>query len=346
MKNRVALIGCGGIGDYHLGHFIALGDRIQLVGFCDLILSRAEDFSRRSSGCPAYTDYVKMLDETNPDMVFIAVPPAVRGEIEFELIRRKIHFHIQKPVALNRDLAIRVRDAAEAAGLITACGFQCRYSSFIEKGRRFCAENPIVFVDCTRIGGVPPQPWWRTKSTSGGQLLEQTTHQVDLVRWFVGEPDTVFSFNTHGFITGDECPGYDTDDASVTVVKFKNGALATIGTGCYETDRHSFDSKVVFSARDCRAELKILNSLTVFGKKETAEEGGEAFSAPDGSTGVVYREKTDAGLESDRTFIEAVITGDPSAIRSDYRDAVKTLEFTLACNEAMETGLPVKVIYG
>ena len=47
----------------------------------------------------------------------------------------------------------------------------------------------------------------------------------------------------------------------------------------------------------------------------------------------------------DHTFIEAVITGDASKIRSPYEDAVKSVLFTLACNESMETGKPVKVIH-
>ena len=48
-------------------------------------------------------------------------------------------------------------------------------------------------------------------------------------------------------------------------------------------------------------------------------------------------------MACDRTFVEAVLTGDASRIRSPYADAVKSLAFTLACNESMDTGLPVRV---
>jgi len=43
--------------------------------------------------------------------------------------------------------------------------------------------------------------------------------------------------------------------------------------------------------------------------------------------------------------VDAVISGDPSLIRSPYDNAYKTLAAVLACNESMETGLPVKVVY-
>ena len=37
---KLAMIGCGGIGEYHLGHFLQFED-INLAGFCDLVLERA-----------------------------------------------------------------------------------------------------------------------------------------------------------------------------------------------------------------------------------------------------------------------------------------------------------------
>ena len=49
------------------------------------------------------------------------------------------------------------------------------------------------------------------------------------------------------------------------------------------------------------------------------------------------------GVQCDRTFVDAVLSGDPSKIRSPYADAVRTMEFVMACNRSMETGLPVKV---
>ena len=53
--------------------------------------------------------------------------------------------------------------------------------------------------------------------------------------------------------------------------------------------------------------------------------------------------ETNESLICDRTFIEAVISGDGSNIRSSYRDGVNSLAFALACNKSMETGAPVKV---
>ncbi|NLC44448.1 MAG: Gfo/Idh/MocA family oxidoreductase [Clostridiales bacterium] len=348
---KLAMIGCGGIGGYHLSHFLEFND-IKLAGFCDLILERAEGFVEKAGSGKAFTDYKEMYDEIQPDMVFICIPPTQHGEIEFETIRRGIPFFVEKPVALDLDLARKIRDEAKKAGLITASGFQCRYSNLVEPNVKFIKDKEIVFVDCTRMGGVPMVDWWRNKDTSGGQIVEQTIHQFDIIRYVFDEPEMVFTMGTRGFVN--EIEDYNTDDLSTTVVRFRNGALAAISTGCYATSGDSFESKIVFSARDSRAELRILSDLKLFGYEDenevTADEESEGFVVKgDGGMGasnvegIVYKQDGDAGILCDRTFIDAVITGDASKIRSPYEDAIRSLEFTLACNKSMETGLPVKI---
>jgi myo-inositol 2-dehydrogenase/D-chiro-inositol 1-dehydrogenase len=350
---KLAMIGCGGIGGYHLSHFLEFHD-IELAGFCDLILERAEGFVEKAGSGKAFTDYKEMYDEIQPDMVFICIPPTQHGEIEFETIRRGIPFFVEKPVALDLDLARQIRDEVKKVGLITASGFQCRYSNLVEPNVKYIKDKEIVFIDCTRIGGVPMVPWWRNKDTSGGQIVEQTIHQFDIIRYVFDEPEMVFTMGARGFVK--EIEDYNTDDLSTTVVRFRNGALAAISTGCYATSGDSYESKIVFSARDSRAELRILTDLKLYGyqnedqaPEEDESDGfvvkGDGAMSASSSGEIVYKQDGDAGILCDRTFIDAVITGDGSKIRSPYEDAVRSLEFTLACNKSMETGLPVKIEY-
>jgi predicted dehydrogenase len=323
-----------------------------LAGFCDLIPERAENFVKKAGSGKAFTNYKEMYDAIQPDMVFICIPPTQHGEIELETIKRGIPFFVEKPVALCLDLARQIRDEVKKAGLITASGFQCRYSNLVEQNVKFIKDNGVVFVDCIRVGGIPDTPWWKKKSLSGGQIVEQTIHQFDIIRYVFDEPEEVFTFGTRGFVT--EVDGYDTDDLSTTVVKFRSGALATISTGCYANSGDAADSKVVFSSRGARAELRILNDLKIYGvqaKEDEAEsaqsEGlvvkgdGAMYASKSGE--IIYKQEGDAGILCDRTFIDAVLTGDGSKIRSPYEDAVRSVEFTLACNKSMETGLPVKI---
>ena len=355
-KLKLAMIGCGGIGKYHLSHFVQFGDIIDMVGFCDIIHERAvayRDEARNAGiGQPeAFENYKEMLDKVKPEAVFICIPPYCHGEIEYELIKRKIHFFVEKPLALDLDLAKDIMKRSEEAGLITASGFQCRYSNLVEPNVEFCKKNDVVFISCERMGGIPGAPWWKVKALSGGQAVEQTIHQFDIIRYVCGEPVSVFTMGARGLIK--KVPeGYDTDDLSVTCVRFENGALGTISTGCYVEGGDAYDSKVIFSSKDARAELKILNSLKLFGiKKETPKEEteggfvikGDGAVAQSKSEACVYKQEGDAGVLCDRTYIESVINNTPERIRSPYRDAYRSLAFTMACNISAETGNPVNI---
>lgn len=344
----LAIIGCGGIGTYHLGHFLQF-DNVQLVGFCDLIEEKAQSFQKQAKTGKAFTDFRVMLDETKPEIVFVCVPPTCHGDIEMELIARGIHMFVEKPVSLDLSQAIAIRDAAESAGIITASGFQCRYDNINEATREFIRSHEVVYIDCVRMGDMPEIPWWRDKKLSGGQIVEQTIHQFDILRYVFGEPDTVFTMGARGFVKG--VPGYDTDDLSSTVVRFKNGTLATLSTGCYAKSGEAFDSKVTFSAKDARLDYYLLTKCDIYdanmakpkADEKTVIKGDGGLSASTGNCVTVRHENGDTGLIADRTFIEAVHTGDASKIRSSYRDACRSLAFTLACNESMNTGLPVKI---
>jgi len=342
---KLAIIGCGGIGTYHLNHFLDYSD-IELAGFCDLVPERAERFAARAGQGRAFTDFRAMYDAVNPDMVFICVPPYCHGDIEFETIRRGIPMFIEKPVALDMDLAYRIRDDIQQTRLITAVGLQCRYAGIVDDTRRFVDSHRVVFVDMVRMGGVPGVEWWRDKKRSGGQVVEQTIHNIDMVRYMIGEPVEVYSMAARGFVA--DVINYDTDDVSTTSVRFECGALGSLSTGCYAKSGEAFDSRITFSAKDCRLDHYILDKVNIYGLKSGQDDGAGLVFKGDGtmkadSSALTIRDSGDAGVRCDRTFVDAVLTGDPSAIRSPYADAVRTMEFVMAINQSMETGRPVRV---
>jgi len=349
---KLAVIGCGGIGGYHLDHFLNMGGTgTELVGFCDIIPERAENFAKKAGKGKAFADFKKMYDETSPDMVFICVPPYKHGEIEFETIERGIHLFVEKPVALDLGMAKDIRDKIAAKNLIAASGFQCRYDNINEPALSFIKNNEILVVQGSRVGGLPEVDWWRVKKLSGGQLVEQTVHQVDMLRYLLGDIETVYSVPARGFIKESEWPGYDTDDASTTIFKFKSGIAATMITGCYSHGVASWGSKRTFGTRSSRLDYILCSHVSIYGvdEQDIAEEiagvvkGDGMQRRNENEVGIRVNSSVDFGTVCDQTFIEAVITGDPSKIRSPYCDAVKTLAAVLACNESMETGQAVKV---
>ncbi len=342
---KLAMIGCSGVGEYHLSHFLQLKHKVELAGFCDTVPERAEDFAARAGQGRVYTDFRRMYDEVKPDMVFICIPPFCHGEIEYETIARAIPFFVEKPPALDLEQARDIRDRVQAAGLITGAGFQCRYSNLVPPTQAFLREHEVIYVSCARMGGLPNLRWWRNRSCSGGQLVEQTIHQLDMLRYICGEPETVYSMAASGFVKAEE---YSIDDASVTAVRFKNGMLGTISTGCYAQSGLAYDNKITFSARDARMDHAIIEYAKIYtaaGKETTGAMGFSDDGTVRSGDALVqtFTQEGDAGLICDETFIDAVIANDGSKIRSTYADAVKSLAFALACNASMETCQPVRV---
>jgi predicted dehydrogenase len=349
---KLAVIGCGLIGEYHLGHFLQFKD-ISLAGFCDVTLERAERFAKKAGQGKAFSNFAEMYDKVKPDMVFICVPPTAHGDIEFETIKRGIPFFVEKPIAVDLDLAVEMKNQVEKSKIIAASGFQCRYDNINDAARKYIKGNKVLTVQASRVGGIPGAPWWKNKFTSGGQLVEQTIHQMDMLRYLLGtEPETVYSVASRGHISQKECPGYFTDDLSTTLITFKNGVTATMMTGCYAKNGVCWDSKMTFGTRDSRMDYVLCSNVTVYTKGEKTGAKGKSASVIKGDgvrdkdTGEhveVTKSKVDFGLICDRTFIDAVITKDGSKIRSPYSDAFKSVVFTLACNHSMESGHPVDI---
>ena len=348
-KARIALIGCGIIGNHHYNQFEKVLDIAEMVGFCDIIPERAEKLAEKSGTAKAYDNYLDMLNDAKPDAVFIGIPPYCHGEIEYELIKRRIPFYVEKPLALDIELAKDICKKVKEAGLVTAVGFQCRYGTLPGITRKFCEEHKIVYIQGDRMSGIPSAPWWKVKSLSGGQLVEQTIHNLDMVRFVFGEPETVFSMNARNLINNPP-EGYDTDDVSSTVVRFKSGALGVFSTGCYVEKPEAIDAKFTFSAADCRLEHRLIKDVKIYGQDTEAAEANEGnYVKGDGNIGqgsgkcVVYKEENDFAMLSERTFIEAAMKGDTNMVLCDYEDGMRSVAFTLACNESMDTGLPVNV---
>jgi predicted dehydrogenase len=317
-KVKVAFVGCGNICNFHLSHLVQFDD-VAYVGFMDIRPERAAEKAAQVGGAPVFADTITLLDQAKPDALYICVPPDQHGFIEFEAIKRGIPFLVEKPMALSMDLAHRIRDAATQANLITAVGFQDRYLDIIARTKDFLADRQVGLVDGAWLGGIPGVYWWPTYATSGGQIVEQNIHLFDMLRYLFGEPAKVYCSAAKGLVAR---PGYDLHDYSAAVVTFKNQVIATLFTGCYLN--RNVPNKNGLHIRCVDADIRYILRQSV------------EFDL--GSSVQLYKREFDQGVTEDRTFIDAIKTGDPSLIKSPYADACRSLALTLACNESLATG--------
>jgi len=330
---RLGFVGCGGIAEAHMKEIVKNPDA-EIVAFCDINLGRAERMSKEYGGANAqiFSDAKNMCDKISPDAVYFCLPPFAHGA-ELESVKRGIPFFVEKPINLYLDQATKISEAVEKKKLLTSVGYMNRYRKGINKVRELLREDRPILVLGGWIGGTPhPEPgegimtWWIVKEKSGGQFHEQVTHSVDLARYLCGEVSEVHAYpavNVNKTIP----PSCNIEDASVVNLKFVNGAIGNLWSSCSADGGGGGVSLTVYANRMTALFTGWEHSLRLLRK------GGKPEKVPG---------EPDIFNIEDIAFIRAVREGDPSMVMCSYPDGVKTLEVTLAANESMRTGKPVK----
>ena len=264
-----------------------------------------------------------MLEREKLDALYICIPPFAHLDQELEAIKRGIHLYVEKPVILDVELGKRIEKAIQQQGVIAACGYQWRYFDTVDRLKSLAEQEPIGLVVGHWFGGVPQAPWWRSRYQSGGQLVEQTTHIVDLARYLLGDVTEVGAYGFRGLIR--DIPGYNVDDASVAILKFKSGAIGAISSSCLLTSGGG-TAGLTLLGRDLRIDCEF-GKLRIQRSRQVQE----------------FTPQVDPHLRASQVFVKAVATGDPTGIRSTYADGLKTAQVTLAANHAMQTGQIVRL---
>ncbi|MFW6291376.1 MAG: Gfo/Idh/MocA family protein [Spirochaetota bacterium] len=324
---KVIIIGSGFFAQKHAGILCEIED-VEVVAFCSRTASHARAAAdglaaRTGAEVRSYTELTVALDTEQPDAAVVVVTPDAHGEIELELVRRRIPFLVEKPIGMDRDAPRRIAEAVESAGLTSSVAFHFRYLDTVATMDAMVRATTPVIANGYWMSTLPPPAWWRHGAESGGQFIEQTVHMTDLLRCLLGEADSVFTVTSQQAIR-DLHADADVPDAGAAVIRMKNGMTATLTNSCVGPASLRVGLEVVTPV----ALLQFAPSqLTIRREHETIEK----------------RPGLDPYRAEDAAFVNAVRTGDASEIRSPYADALKTHELTMAIVESARSGSPVQV---
>ncbi len=318
-KTRIGFIGVGGIAHRHLDILSGFED-VSLVAFADPDFSRAEHAASRF-GARAFDNHAAMLADEALDAVYICIPPFAHGAAERDLIARGTPFFVEKPITLDLGLAEELAAAVEATKLITAVGYHWRYLDTVEEARRLLADNPAQLLSGYWLDQTPPPQWWWKNDRSGGQIVEQTTHIIDLARYLIGEVQEVYG--RVGFRDRAEFPGLDVPSVTTASLTFQSGVIANIASTCLLGWNHKV-------------------GLNIFADRLAIELTDHDIMVDVGAGRPVRQAEGDPVWREDRDFIDAVRGGD-NHIRCAYGDALATHRLALAVVSSARGGEPVKI---
>ncbi|MCY3735662.1 MAG: Gfo/Idh/MocA family oxidoreductase [Gemmatimonadaceae bacterium] len=326
----IGFIGCGGNARGHMNRLAAM-ERARLAAVCDIDEGRARQ-AAQTTGAEAFTDFRRMLERDDLDAVYLSLPVFAHGEPELAVIERGLPFFVEKPVARHLDQALEIDAAVEAAGLITCVGYQLRYLGSTDIARQ-SLEGAAVSLASGRYwsgsGRVAPdhKSWVTTMAQSGGQLVEQATHTLDMMRFLVGEVGAVTARHANRQVPHIDCP-----DVHAVILEFESGALGTLTTTWAYDNLDWSETNIV--------DVLYNQCLLTWGRERVAVRSRRPREDGEGEE-MATEVHTAPGPGIDEVFVEAVAARDGSRIRSPYADAVKSLALCLAALEAGETGRTV-----
>ena len=192
---RLAVVGCGAVTErYHLPALLA-SPLVQIAGFIDPVVGRAEALASRGGGAFATDDHRQLPGDV--DLALVAVPNAWHEPVAVDLLRAGVHVLVEKPMARTVAECDRMLAAAAAGRATLAVGHDFRFFPVAQAARALLAARPlgaIRHVDVRQGAGTRwpcLTPGALLPESGGGVVISFGVHTLDLLLWWLGDLEVI-----------------------------------------------------------------------------------------------------------------------------------------------------------
>lgn len=224
---KLAVIGYGGMGSYHVNHILRGFNRIQVRGMYDICAKRQE--VAQNEGYYPYQSVEELLDDKSVDIVLIATPNDIHKDLAIEALRSGKHVVCEKPVTITSDEFKDIRTVAEENQLVFMVHQNRRWDEDFLITKEIYDQRLIgeVFEIESRVQGANgiPGDWRHLKCYGGGMILDWGVHLLDQLLMMV-KSKIVSVYSNTSMVLGD-----DVDDGFQSIINFENGVKALIEVG-------------------------------------------------------------------------------------------------------------------
>ena len=303
------------------------GARLSCV--CDIIEENAKKTAEEFN-CDWETDYEKMLERDDIDVVGVMTPSGLHAEFAMMAAKAGKHVFTTKPMDLLVEKCDELIETAKKAGVILAVDFGERYLDSNKKvkhviqsgimGKMFLADLRMKWYRAQSYydGGSPPG-WRGKKRYEGGSAANQGVHFIDLIQWFMGPVKTVIG----------KCAtlahNIETEDISLAILEFDSGAFGVFQTMTCNTP--DLGSAMEFSGSNGTLSWKD-SSVILYKLADNPNASLDDISVEPGPRNII------------EDMVSAVTKGTPVAV--DGNEGRKSVAIFNAIYESSQTGLPVK----
>ncbi|MFN7938366.1 MAG: Gfo/Idh/MocA family oxidoreductase [Bryobacteraceae bacterium] len=346
---RIVVAGAGMIGQAHIQRMLA-EPGAGLAGIVDV--SPEAEAKAATLGVPFSRDLARMLQETQPDGVVIALPNQEHFGAGMTAVGAGVAVLMEKPVCETVEQALELARASEESGVPVLVGHHRRHSPLLRRAKEILATGRLG-----RITAVNALCWllkpaayfegrnsWR-REPGGGPVMINLIHAMDDLRNLCGEIRSVQA------MTSNAARGFAVEDTAGAVLQFANGAIGTVtlsdaAAGPWSWELTAGENQAYpRSSESCYLIAGTKGSLSVPRLEFWHHgEGGHWWTPIQAERCRVGGEESDPLVLQMRHFCD-VARGKADPVL-DARGGARTLEATVAIHRAALTGCVVELPLG
>ncbi len=231
---KVGLVGTGSISWYHLPAYLQYPETVKLTAVCDIRPEAMEKFAEKADVKDRYTDFSEMLAKADIDAVDICT---IHDQHEAQVLaaaKAGKQVFMEKPMGINIDQCKNMVNATKKAGVTFMVGHDLRFMPHTLTIKRIIESGELGQVRMTRCvlianmafaagGGYQLGAWLNDpRRAGGGMMISGMIHQIDLMRYFVGDIKAVNAVNrsVHNQSGAEEY--------ACAMLEFENGAVGNV----------------------------------------------------------------------------------------------------------------------
>ena len=342
---KIGFIGCGAHATSSLYPTIHTIPEIDLAAVSDLKEELAEKNARDFGARKWYTSAEEMLSKEELDGAVIVGPPQMHYELGKKCLAAGLPIFVEKPSAISSILARELAEYAEEKGLLGTVAFMKRHSTCYRMAKAITEKKEfgnINEIEIRLANGRYPAIWG-IEDPAKAFLVGQCVHVFDLIRFFCGEVEEVYSrLNIVDRIGNDGIHGF-----AVTVA-FKSGAVGVMNINCLQGYEFQMSEYFLACGYECWVESQDMVSLNYYAREKQMPEfnphgRAQVFSwKPEYTEFLASKAEGMAGYRGELQNFARAILG-TEELRADLYDGAKALEIAEAIWESSQSKKPVTI---
>ncbi|HEY0322090.1 MAG TPA: Gfo/Idh/MocA family oxidoreductase [Pyrinomonadaceae bacterium] len=224
-KLKFGLIGAGGIAQAYAQVF-ADYDLARIVAVAD-VRKEASEALAEELHCHSFYSHKALAEACDLDAVIICTPPATHPEIALHFLERRVHVLCEKPLSIDVKSAHTMLDAARRQNVTLTMASKFRYVEDVVRAKSIVTSGilgEIILFENAFTSHVDMSSRWNSNPalSGGGVLIDNGTHSVDLMRYFLGPLAEV------QVVEGKRCQGLDVEETIRIFVRSQMGVIGNI----------------------------------------------------------------------------------------------------------------------